>query len=125
MGAPSALSPVRAYDEIWEVIGIYTIGASGAHTKQYGGKGIRSVTRDAEGQFTVLFTDVGSQLLDLKVTVWRTEGSGEGLVIAPKIDSFSRSAKTVEFEVWEIDETANNVDPASGDRVTIRATFLK
>jgi hypothetical protein len=125
MGAPSALSPKRAYDEVWEVIGTFTIGTDGAHTKQFGGRGIASVARDAAGQFTVTFTDVGSQLVDLDVRVWRTGTTGTPLVSAPTKDSFSRTAKTAKFETWTSTGTTAKADPASGDRVTIRATFLK
>ena len=123
MGAPGPLAPVRSYGDTWEILCVFDIGASGAHTLKYG-KGISSVTRNAAGKFVVNFTDVGAQMLSMDVQVKRA-ADAESLVCRETVDSFSRSAKTCAYECWEIDETAAQVDPASGDDVVIRATFLK
>ncbi len=123
MGAPGNLSPARVNGDIWEVCCVFDIGASGAHTLKYG-NGISGVTRSDTGKFVVNFTDVGSQLLSLDVKV-KGAADAEVPIGRETVDTFSRSAKTVAFEVWDIDETAAQVDPASGTDVVITAKFLK
>lgn len=123
MGAPSALSPQRCYDETWEIIGTFTIGASGAHTKQYGGRGISSISRSAAGKFQINMTDVGGRILDVDVKYWQTTGTAP-LMVEPTVDSFSATAKTVLFEVYDADTPALT-DPPSGALATVRVRFLK
>lgn len=123
MGAPSPLSPVLNYGDVWEITAVFDVGATGAHTLKYG-KGIPTVTRSAQGKFVANFTDVGGQLLSLTVAV-KQAADTESLVARETVDSFSRSAKTAAFEVWEIDETAQQVDPPSGSDVVITARWLR
>lgn len=122
MGFRGSLSPKRVNVETIETLCVFDIGAAGAHTKVYG-SGI-SVARTAAGKYDVTFTEWGPVLVDFQVTVWR-QTDAETLTARPTDGSFSNSAGTCKYEIWEIDETAAQVDPASGDRVTIRATFLK
>lgn len=119
----SAVSPVRSTTEIYETIGLFDVGASGAMTIKYG-KGFASVVETATGKYTITFTDVGSKLLNLEVQ-FHLAADSESVVPRTTVDSFDASAKTAKFEVWEIDETAAQVEPASGSDCFIRATWLK
>lgn len=122
MTIKGSLKPVRSNVEVHEVYAVFDIGASGAHTKVYGDG--MSVARTAAGKFTITFTEVGPVLLDLDVRVWR-QADAESLVARPTDGGFSFTNKTATFETWEIDETQAQVDPANGDRTTIKAVFLK
>lgn len=117
------VSPVRNTTEIIEVSALFDVGASGACTLKYG-KGIASVSETATGKYTVTFTDVGEKLLNMDA-VFHLAADSETITTRPTVDSFDLSAKTAKFEVWEIDETAAQVEPASGSDLFIRATFLK
>ena len=117
------LSPKRSYTETFDVEALFDVGGSGAMTIKYG-KGIVSCAKTATGKYTVTFSEVGPKLLDLQVS-FHMAADSESLVPRPTVDSFSLSAKTAAFEVWEIDETAAQVEPASGSDCFIRATFLK
>lgn len=120
MGKPSDLNPVRNKGELWTMTCVFDVGASGAHALKYG-KGM-SVAKSATGKYTVTFTDVDGILVDLEVR-YHSAADAESLVPRCTVDSFSRSAKTAAFEVWEIDETAAQVEPASGTDCVIVATF--
>ncbi len=122
MGAPGTGAPVISTVEVWEQISVFDVGASGAHTKKYGNG--MSVTRTAQGKFRINFTDVGGYLMELRIFV-KGAADAESLVCRETVDSFSRSAKTVLWECWEIDETAQQVDPPSGTDVVIVARWLK
>ena len=121
--APGSITPVRAATEIWETVVLLDVGASGAMTVKYG-KGISSVAATATGKYTVTFTEVGSKLLDMQVS-FHLAANAESYVARPTVDSFSASAKTAAFEVWEIDETQAQKEPASGSDCCIRVTWLK
>lgn len=121
-----ALSPVRSYTEVWETTVVFDIGAAGAHTVKYG-RGISSVTRQAAGQFTVNFTDVGGALLDLEVR-YQSVAAGVPVIGKLVVDSFVASPNgggSALFEVFSVTTTPVRVDPASGSDGVITARFLK
>lgn len=122
-GPRGSLSPVRANADTHEVIAVFDIGASGAHTKAHGAG--MSVARSAAGKYTITFTEWGPVLIDLKVTHWAQADAAQ-LAVRPTEGSFSTSAAsaTAAYESWDLDTPAQTDFP-SGDRVTIRATFLK
>jgi hypothetical protein len=124
MGFKGSLKPQRSNQEVIDTIAVFDIGADGAHTRVHGGG--MSVARTAAGKYTITFTEWGPVLVDMTITVWR-QTDAESLVARPTDGSFSATATSAsaKFEIWEIDESAAQVDPASGDRVTIRAVFLK
>lgn len=127
MTAPGNLKPVKSNLDGFEVEAVCSIGASGAHTILYTTAGaIGSVTRQLAGKFTVVFNCSGGDLIDLE---YRVSGAAdaETLCASLKVGSYTRTAtgSTAQVEVYEIDETKAAVDPASGDRVYIRARFLK
>lgn len=110
----------------------YDIGASGAHTKATNNPGIGfgTVSRTAAGKFTVNFAPglgVGD-LVDFRITVWKATDT-EGPVPRPTDGSFiaptASAAGSVKWELWDIDETAAQVDPASGDTISYCAVFSK
>lgn len=127
MGAPGSLVPVRSYGEVWKTVVQLDVGASGAMTVKYG-KGIVSVAATATGKYTVTFTpDVGAKLMDMDVK-FHMAADSESLVARMTVDSFDNSTPTApiaKFEVWEIDETAAQVEPASGSDCFIECTWLK
>lgn len=124
MGAPGSLKPARAYDEVITLVSRWEIGATGAHTKDFG-KGFSSVARTAAGAYTVTFTDVPEgPLIGLEVQHW-SQATVEPLVTSPVDGSYSASAKTVKYETWAIDTTPAQTELPSGDKVTIIATFIK
>jgi hypothetical protein len=115
--------PVRANAETFDVVGVFDIGAAGAHTKVYGAG--MSVARTAAGKYTITFTEWGPVLLDLDVRHW-PQADAAPLVPRPSDGGFTKSATTATatYETWDLDTPAQTELP-NGDRVTIRATFLK
>lgn len=122
-GMKGALSPVRSNKEVEEVIAVFNIGASGAHTKVYGSG--MSVARTAAGKYTVTFTEWRPVLIDFTVQHWAQADAGP-LLCRPTDGSFTSSATTasVKYEAWDLDTSAQTELP-DGDRVTITAKFLK
>lgn len=124
--APGSLSDVLSYTEVWQTTVVFDVGATGAHTVKYG-RGISSITRQAAGQFTVNFTDVGGALLDLDI---RYQGVAAGVPVIGKlvVDSFVASPSgggSALFEVFSVTTTPVRVDPASGSDCVITPRFLK
>lgn len=122
-GPKGSLIPQRSNVETFDVIAVFDIGASGAHTKAYGSG--MSVARTAAGKYTITFTEWGPVLIDLDVRHW-AQVDAAPLAVRPSEGEFSASATsaTAKYESWDLDTPAQTELP-SGDRVTIRATFLK
>lgn len=127
-----SVSVQRAFDEVITLFSRWDVGASGACTKAANcpGTGFASVTAGDAGKFTITFTrgiPVGP-LVEARVNVWKV-ADAESVVARVTEDGFTAetdaAAATLTFEVWDIDETQAQVDPASGDTVTIACTFLK
>lgn len=127
-GPPGSLVPVRSHGEIWKTCVQLDVGSNGDMTVKYG-KGIVSVADTATGKYTVTFTaDAGVKLLDMAVR-FHQAADEESIVARMTVDSFDNTtnpaAPTAKFEVWEIDETAAQVEPASGADCFIECTWLK
>lgn len=123
--------PMRGNDELRTYYSKWNVGASGAMTKDSAvpGKGFASVARTAAGKFTVTFnTGVVGELVDFEIHVWRT-ADAESFIGRPTKNGYTAAtasaAATMLYEIWEIDETQLQVDPANGDIVTLKAVFLK
>lgn len=126
MSAPGTIKPVRCADEIITYVSRWEVGASGAHTKDYG-KGFASVAKDGStaGRYVITFTEVPEgPLVDLRITHWSQAGA-EAKVCAPVDGSYSASAKTVKYQSHDIDETAALAEVPSGDKISITAVWLK
>jgi hypothetical protein len=121
MGPKGSIKPVRANVEYWEVVAQFSIDGSGGATLVYGDG--MSVAHDATGEYTITFTEYGpGPLLDLEVKLW-TAADAETPIASPVTGSYADGA--VQFEVWDVDETAAKVDPADGDTMVVTAKFLK
>lgn len=116
-----ALNPVRAGDEVIELIAVFDVGSSGDMTLKYG-HGIASCADTATGKYTVTFTDPPPVLLSLLVT-FKDDTGVDPLVAQEVVDTFSLADKKAYFEVSDMAGTL--AEPASGSDCVIRATFLK
>ncbi len=117
--------PSRVVDRITKYHSMWDIGSTGAHTKTSGipGTGFVSVARTAAGKYTVTFSDVDlGGLINLQITHWPAADAGP-LLGRPTVSSYSASAKTVAYETWDLDISAQT-ELTSGDKVSIVATFL-
>lgn len=124
MPAPGMLYPQRAAADTISYVSLWTIGATGAHTRVYG-RGFSGVARTAAGKYTITFTEVPEgPLVDLKLTLWKAADE-EPKILAPTLASYDAVAKTVKYEAWDIDETAAQVELISGGKVAITATWLR
>ena len=125
-------NPMRCWDEILSATSQWTIGASGAHTKTANipGTMFTGVARTAAGKYTVTFArgvPVGP-FLELIVTAAKAadaETTTARWTLGTYTAETAAAAATVKYESWEIDETAAQVDFASGDIVTLTARWLK
>lgn len=128
--APGSLSPVSSYTEVWQTTVVFDVGATGAHTLKYPSttcRGISAITRQAAGQFTCVFTDVGGALLNMDVR-YKCAAGTEPPVTQEVVDSFTALAPgggTALFEVWDIDETQVRIDPPTGCDAVVTVTWLK
>lgn len=120
MGPKGSIKPMRAASEVWECFVQFSVNATPVFTKVYG-EGM-SVTVNGVGDYTVEFSEVSPVLLDFKGTHWIQSGS-DPLDFALVEGSFDKDAKTVDVEAR--DNAGAAADPANGDLVTFRATFLK
>jgi hypothetical protein len=126
-----SISIQRASDEIVTMSSKWDIGASGAHTKVSGvpGTGFASVSRTAAGKYTITFSrgaPVGG-LLDVQITHWPAANAEPRVCMPTKATYTAETASagaTVAYEAWKL-TTPAQVELASGDQVTITATFLK
>ena len=124
-------SPVRCKDEVLELYSMWDIGSSGAHTKVSGvdGHGFSGIARTAAGKYTITFTKniPAGKLIDLQVTHWAAADAAN-LNPRPSVSTFTSetdsSGATVKYETWDNDTTAQT-ELASGDRVSVKAVFLK
>ena len=125
-------NPMLCWDEVRTAISQWTIGASGAHTKTTSipGTMFTGVARTAAGKYTVTFArgvPVGP-FLGLDVTVASaadTEGPRARWTLGTYTAETAAAAATVKYEAWDIDETATQIEIASGDIVTLTARWLK
>lgn len=122
---------VTCATEVVELISLWTIGSTGAHTKTsgVGGEGFDSVARTAAGKYTVTFskgTPRGT-LVSLELVHWPA-ADAQPLDLRPSVGTWtpetSAAKATVKYEAWDNDTTAQT-ELASGDKVTIKAVFLK
>lgn len=126
-GMKGSLSPIRGNKEIEEVLAVFDIGASGAHTKVYGSG--MSVARTAAGKYTITFTEWRPVLVDVRVQHW-AQADASPLDCRPTDGSFTYSATSasVDYEAWSQGTTVANpaqTEIPDGDRVTISVRFLK
>lgn len=127
-----AVSPIRCFDEVLTAVSQWTIGAAGAHTKTTGIPGtlFAGVARTAAGKYTVTFArgvPVGP-FLGLDITVAKavdTEGTPARWTLGTYTAETAAAAATVKYEAWDVDETATQIELASGDIVTLTARWLK
>lgn len=129
-------SPSRSDNEYLELIALYDIGATGAHTLNCGGAGIVSVTRASAGVYNVnvapAVAPVGP-LIGFDVVHFPVAGAGPKNVrptkTAPSTNrpqNGSASANGVcSYESWSVGTTPAQVELESGCQVSIRLTFLK
>lgn len=118
-----SLDPMRANGEYVTHVATFDIGASGAHTKEYGSG--MSVARNAAGKYTITFSEWGPVLMDLKVTHY-AQADASGLHCRPTDGTFATTATsaTVDYEAWDL-ATPTQTEIPSGDRVCITAVFKK
>lgn len=123
---PGDQKPIRASDETYQVCCYFTIGASGAHTLVYG-KGM-SVARTAAGKYTITFQKSGPVLVDLKCNPHGAVDT-ERPIVTPTVSGFTKATATADatalVEAWDVDETATQIELASGTAIAYTATFLK
>lgn len=127
-----SLKPIRSGTETYQLISMWDIGASGAHTKTSGvsGEGFASVARTAAGKYTITFSlgaTTPGRLIDLEITHWPAVDAAS-LDVQPRTATWTAESgstgASVKYEAWDNDTTAQT-ELASGDQVTIKATFLK
>ena len=123
---PGDLKPVRANNEVMKVTCYFTIGATGAHTLA-AGTGM-SVARTAAGKYTITFTRSGPILLNCTCNPWGAVDT-ERPIVTPTVAGFTRATASADatllVEAWDVDETATQIELASGTGITYEATFLK
>lgn len=125
-------SNMRGDDELYTMVSQWDIGATGAHTKTANvpGSGFASVTRTAAGKYTITFTRgklPTGRLIDVSITHWPA-ANAEPRVCMPTLSTYTSetdaAGATVKYEAWKL-TTPAQVELANGDKVTIKATWLK
>lgn len=103
-----------------ELFAVITIGASGACTLTRG-KGIKSVTKDSTGQYTIAFKENFNGLLGVDAMTQNSTGIPSATEIGIKTDnSTSATAPGVTLVTSAAGVAAN---PASGDILFVRFTL--
>jgi hypothetical protein len=124
MSAPGTISPVKAAGEHITYFSRWEIGASGAHTKDYG-VGFASVARNIAGDYTITFTEVPEgPLVDVRIQHW-PQAANEPKLCCANDDGYTAASKTLLYKAWDVDETQTLIEIPSGDKVTIACTWLK
>jgi len=122
------LSPCRStVPDTQTVRGVWTGGGAAANCTKAAtdvSKGIASVNYNAAtGKYLITFTDVGSAILDGEVNIMRPAGTAP-LQANVVFGSLDRSAKTLQFEVWDT-ATPSLTAVALTDKLCITVVFSK
>jgi len=104
----------------FESRGFYT-GAGAVVPTKVRGKG-QTLTRQGVGLYTIAFTDVGGQLVDVE-GVTHTAATVTPQVWKMVPGTFSQSAKTVQVECWNV-AAAALADPPVASQVALTARFF-
>lgn len=104
----------------FETRGFYT-GAGAAVPTKVRGKG-QTLTRQGVGLYTLTFTDVGGQLVDVEGT------THTAATVSPQVwkmvpGTFSQSGKSVQIECWNV-VTPALADPPAASQVSLTGRFF-
>jgi hypothetical protein len=115
----------RTTDEYIELVGLWDIGASGAHTKNSKCSGLRSVTRNAAGKYTVGFDRPVFRGDLISMDVYHIPVAGTGpLNMRPTKAAYTRENLTTiasqDYEAWSVGATPAQTEVPSGDQVWMR-----
>lgn len=129
--------PVRCADELMTFYASWDIGASGAHTKtaQIPATFFKGVTRNSAGKYTVNFQAGAPVGPFVGLEVFHKHATGvKGLLTQEITGTYTSepagfqagvtSGPSVNYEAWDAAGAAN-ADPVSGDKILMRATWLK
>ena len=127
------LSVTRSGSEYQEFVGLYDIGATGAHTLNCGGAGITSVTRTAAGKYTINVSPAVAPLgplMHVELIHFPIANAGPKNLRPTQTAADTKPAANgtpgaVLYESWSVGTSPAQVELESGCQVFIRLTYLK